>query len=143
MLDINKQKMFYSLIGGKVPVYELGKDGKVKTVIVDGKEVPKTTGEYRTGYGKPVCFYADISNALDEALAKSFGIDDSTNYVQICAEKNELPLTVGSVIWKRSVVDYEDADKTIVDALSADYTVKGVADEGLTVDLFLLQRNVK
>lgn len=143
MLESNKQKMFYSLIDGKIPVYERDKDGKVKTVNVDGKEIPKKTGEYRTGYKKPVCFFANISNKLDEAMAKSFGIDDSTNYVQICAEKDALPLTVGSLIWKKSAIAYEDIGNTIIDANSADYTVKGVADEGLTVDLFLLQRNVK
>lgn len=143
MLESNKQKMFYSLIDGKIPVYELDKDGKVKTVNVDGKEIPKKTGEYRTGYKKPVCFFANISNELDEAMAKSFGTDDSTNYVQICAKKDALPLTEGSLIWKKSAIAYEDIGNTIIDANSADYTVKGVADEGLTVDLFLLQRNVK
>ena len=52
-------------------------------------------------------------------------------------------MTVGSLVWKRSEVKYKDNDKTIVDSLSADYTVKGIADEGLTADLFLLQKNVK
>ena len=33
--------------------------------------------------------------------------------------------------------------KTIIDETSCDYIVKGVADEGLTADLFLLQKNVR
>ena len=52
-------------------------------------------------------------------------------------------MKVGSVIWKKSEVGYKDDDKTIVDETTADYTVKGIADEGMSEDLFLLQRNVK
>ena len=52
-------------------------------------------------------------------------------------------MSVGSLVWKRSDVKYKDEENTIVDENSADYIVKGVADEGLTVDLFLLQKNVK
>ena len=74
---------------------------------------------------------------------QDYGIDDSTNYAQIVASKDELPLKAGSVIWKKSEVGYKDDDKTIVDETTADYTVKGIADEGMSEDLFLLQRNVK
>lgn len=74
---------------------------------------------------------------------QDYGIDDSTNYAQIITSKGELPLKVGSVIWKKSKVGYKDDDKTIVDETTADYTVKGIADEGMSEDLFLLQRNVK
>ena len=52
-------------------------------------------------------------------------------------------LKAGSVIWKKSEVGYKDDVKTIVDETTADYTVKGIADEGMSEDLFLLQRNVK
>ena len=109
----------------------------------DGNKIPKTTGEYTTGYEKPVVFYSSISNKLSEALIKEFGVDNSTNFVQIVEDKGKLPLSVGSLVWKRSDVKYKDEENTIVDENSADYIVKGVADEGLTVDLFLLQKNVK
>ena len=88
-------------------------------------------------------FYSSISNKLSEALIKEFGVDNSTNFVQIVEDKGKLPLSVGSLVWKRSDVRYKDEENTIVDENSADYIVKGVADEGLTVDLFLLQKNVK
>ena len=72
---------------------------------------------------------------------KEFGIDDSSTYVQIVTDKGYLPLKAGDVVWKKSEVGH-DADG-LVDSTTADYTVKGVADEGLTVDLFLLQKVVK
>ena len=74
---------------------------------------------------------------------QDYGVDNSTNFAQIVASKVELPLKAGSVIWKKSEVGYKDDEKTIVDETTADYTVKGIADEGMSEDLFLLQRNVK
>lgn len=143
MLDINKQEMKYSLQTGKIPKYETDSKGNVVTTMVDGVEQPKKTGEYVTWYSDPVIFYANISNKLSESLIKDFGVDDSTNFSQIVTGKGELPLDVGSLIWKRSEVRYLDPDKTQPDPKSCDYIVKGIADEGIEVDLFLLQKNVK
>lgn len=143
MLDINKQKMKYSLQTGKIPKYETDSKGNVVTTIVDGVEQPKKTGEYVTEYSDPVIFYANISNKLNESLIKDFGVDDSTNFSQIVTGKGEIPLDVGSLIWKRSEVRYLDPDKTQPDPKSCDYIVKGIADEGIEVDLFLLQKNIK
>ena len=74
-------------------------------------------------------------------LVKEFGIDDSSSFCQIVTDKGYLPLQAGDVIWKRSDVGYDDDG--LVDNKTADYVVKGVADEGLTADLFLLQKTVK
>ena len=136
MLDINKQKMLYSLPNGRGPVYELDENGDVKYIVIDGESVPVITGETE----EPVKFFANISNKLSEALMKEFGIDQSTNYVQIASDKGRLTMTVGSLVWKKSSVAHKNLRP---DPKSADYKVIGVADEGLTVDLFLLQKNVK
>lgn len=140
MLDINRQKMFYSKQIGQVPVYDTDEDGNLKYITVDGNQVPIETGEYTMGYDVPVPFYSSISNKLSESLIKEFGVDNSTNFVQIVDDKGNLPLSVGDLVWKKSAVQYKAA---MVDKTSCDYIVKGVADEGLTVDLFLLQKNVK
>ena len=140
MLDINRQKMFYAKQIGQVPVYDTDEDGNLKYIVVDGNKVPIETGEYTTGYDVPVPFYASISNKLSESLIKEFGVDNSTNFVQIVDDKGKLPFSVGDLVWKKSAVQYKAA---MVDNTSCDYIVKGVADEGLTVDLFLLQKNVK
>ena len=143
-LQANKQSMYYSLQGGRVPIYETDEDGNIIYYTdSDGNQIPIETGEYTTGYSQPVPFFANISNKLNEVVWKDYGIDNSTNFAQIIASKGELPLKAGSVIWKKSEVGYKDEAKTIVDITTSDYTVKGVADEGMSEDLFLLQRNVK
>lgn len=143
-LQANKQDMKYSLQGERIPIYETDDDGNVIYYTdSDGDKIPIETGDYTTGYSNPVSFFANINNKLNEVVWQDYGIDNSTNYAQIVASKDELPLKAGSVIWKKSEVGYKDDDKTIVDETTADYIVKGVADEGMSEDLFLLQRNVK
>ena len=68
MLDINKQKMIYALKDGRTPVYQLNKDGSIKYIIVDGEEVTVETGEYTTGYEKPVVLLLD---EYDVPIAKA------------------------------------------------------------------------
>lgn len=141
MLDINKQKMQYSRQGQRVIIYERDDDGNVKYYVdTDGNKIPLVSDE-KIGFSEPVEFRANISNKLSEVLVKEFGIDDSSTYVQIVTDKGYLPLKSGDIVWKQSKVEH-DSDG-LVDPLTADYTVKGVADEGLTVDLFLLQKVVK
>ena len=143
-LDSNKQKMRYSMQDERVPIYETDDDGNIIYYEdADGNKIPLETGDYETGYSKPVSFCANINNKLNEVVWQDYGIDNSTNYAQITASKDELPLKAGSVIWKKSEVGYKDEARTIVDDKSCDYIVKGVADEGMSEDLFLLQRNVK
>ena len=156
-LEINKQRMQYSLSIGTQPEYKMDEDGNiVYSGYMDsdgefiyyldentGEKIPEYTGNQIEIYSEPVIFYSSISNKLSEATAKEFGIDDSTNYAQVVTDKNAFPLVEGALIWKRSEVGYKDNNKTIIDSTSADYIVKGVADEGLTVDLYLLRKNVK
>lgn len=143
-LASNKQKMFYSLQDDEIPIYESYTDEEGNVIYItddDGNKIE--TGETTIGYTKPVEFKANITNKLNEVVWQDYGIDDSTNYAQIIVSKSALPLKAGSVIWKKSEIVYKDDDNTIPDESSADYTVKGVADEGLNEDLFLLKRNVK
>lgn len=135
----NKQKMKYSVENENVTVYERDSYGNIKYIIMsDGTKIPKKKTVIR--FSEPTEFLAGITNKLSESLIKEYGIDDSTQYAQIVAKKGYLPLCVGAVIWKKSEVTYING---YVDEKSADYVVKGVADEGINFDLFLLQRNVK
>ena len=153
MLEINKQEMKYSSQGKRISVYKRDGNGDIvyqsyvdadgNTIFYldeNGEKIPTIIDE-RIGFSDPQTFYANISNKLSEVLVKEFGIDDSSTYVQIVTDKGYLPLKAGDVVWKKSEVGH-DADG-LVDSTTADYTVKGVADEGLTVDLFLLQKVVK
>lgn len=141
MLDINKQAMRYSQHGQRITVYEKDDDGNIKYYEdADGNRIPLISDE-KIGYSEPKEFYANISNKLSEVLIKEFGIDDSSTYVQIVTDKGYLPLKAGDLVWKKSEVEFDAGN--LPEPTSADYTVKGVADEGLTVDLYLLQKTVK
>ena len=153
MLDINKQQMKYSLQGQKITIYKKDEDGNIQYegytdsdgnfipyLDVNGEKIPIILKEV-VGYSEPKIFKANISNKLSEVLIREFGVDDSSSYCQIVTDKGYLPLDVGDLVWKKSNVE-TDKDG-LVDKNSADYIVKGVADEGLTVDLFLLQKIVR
>lgn len=143
-LNKNKQKMWYSLQNGKIPVYETDAEGQIIYYTdEDGNRFPLRTGEQMIGYAEPVVFHANINNKLTEAKWEEYGIDKSTNYAQLVVEKGKIPIKEGDVIWKKNEVHFiEDGDQKIVDAKSADYIVRGIADEGLNFDLFLLQKQL-
>ena len=153
MLDANKQQMKYWLQGQKITIYKKDEDGNIQYegytdsdgnfipyLDVNGDKIPIILKEV-VGYSEPKIFKANISNKLSEVLIREFGVDDSSSYCQIVTDKGYLPLDVGDLVWKKSNVE-TDKDG-LVDKNSADYIVKGVADEGLTVDLFLLQKIVR
>ena len=139
-LKANKQEMKYSRAGQKITIYETDDEGNRKFYETsDGEKIYYT--KKVDGFSEPVSFMANISNKLSEVLVKEFGIDDSTSYCQITTDKGYLPIKSGDYIWKKS--DVRHTKEGLVDILTADYSVKGVADEGLTVDLFLLQKTTK
>ena len=143
-LDINKQKMYYANQDSVVPIYERDEDGNIIYYEdAEGNSYPLESGDTKLVYGEPIKFSANISNKLNEVKWAEYGIDESTNYAQIVVSKGSVPLKVGSIIWKKSEIGYEDLDKKIVDENTSDYVVKGVADEGLTEDWYLLKKRVK
>lgn len=134
--------MKYALQNAEIPIYQTDEDGNILYYEDnEGNRIPLETGETEIGYSEPVSFLANINNKLDEVAWREYGIDNSTNYAQIVADKDTLPLKAGSVIWKKSEVGRKESGS--VDDTTADYVVKGVADEGKNFDLFLLQRNLK
>lgn len=132
----NKQKMYYANQDREVPITETYYDDEGNAYELD-------TGETKLVYGEPKELLANISNKLNEVKWAEYGIDESTNYAQIVVSKGSVPLKVGSIIWKKSEIGYEDLEKKIVDENTSDYVVKGVADEGLTEDWYLLKKRVK
>ena len=132
----NKQKMYYANQDREVPITETYYDDEGNAYELD-------TGETELVYGEPIEFLANISNKLNEVKWAEYGIDESTNYAQIVVSKGSVPLKVGSIIWKKSEIGYEDLEKKIIDENTSDYVVKGVADEGLTEDWYLLKKKVK
>lgn len=133
--------MSYSLYGATIPVYQRDDDGNIIYDNIFGVQVPIETGTYEITYGKPIPFKANIHSELNEMHLKSYGVDQSSIYSEIVVKKGELPLKIGTIIWRESEIVYEDNEKTIPKQSSADYTVVGIMTEGLSEDCYLLQRN--
>lgn len=139
----DKQKMFYSLLEGTFPIYELDEDGNkiVDYTDEEGNIFYRETGDYRATYSEPIEFWASISSNLNEMHCREFGVDQSSIYAQLCVAKDYVPLGFGAKIWKDSEIIWEDKAARIPNADSSDYTVKGLLDEYLNFDWFLLARN--
>ena len=129
--------------GNKIPVYARDEDGNIKYMSIDGVAVPVESGEYEPEYSKPVQFFNGIAGKLSKSVMKAFGIDDSSTYAQMDTLANEYPFGKGTYIWRKSEIQYKDADKTIVDVSSADYIIENVLDEGIQFWNYLLQRTLK
>ena len=143
-LKKNKQAMWYSLPGAEYEEYVLNDDGEKVVDYVDeeGNIEYLKTGNTVRGYQLPIEFRASISSSLSELRMKSWGVDRSSIYIEICVDKDYLKDWVeNTIVWKKSEIKYEDEAKTIVKSNSSDYTVVGIMDEGLTEDWYLLRRN--
>ena len=136
----DKDKMKYSLFNSSTPEYERDEQGNIVYTEVNGQQVPVETGEEIPAYATPVDFKASISSELNEMHVKSYGVDQSSIYSELVTEKNLVPITVGTLIWVKSPVEWEDVGQTIPKAESADYTVVGLMDENMYCDMYLLQR---
>lgn len=143
-LEKNKQKMFYSLYKGIAPIYEYDSDGNkvVDFVDDDGTEYYREIGEKEV-YDVPQIFKASIKSKLNEMRAKEYGVDQSSIYSEIYCEKGKLPFEFGTKIWKNSEIAWIDKENQIPDENSCDYTVKGILDEFLDYDFYLLERNIR
>lgn len=139
----NRQKMWYSVPGVQVPIYETDDDGNVIYIEVDGVQVPVSTGEHETGYSEPIEFRGAIFSQLENAIMRAWGSDNSNNYAVLVLAKgakdvngNEIKLPMGTKLWRTSQIKYK-ASK--VDVSSADYSVEGVMTEELNENSFYLQ----
>lgn len=139
----DKQKMYYALFLGEEPIYEIGPDGRkiVERETADGKVYYRETGTTRAVYSTPVEFWASISSNLNAIHCREYGVDASSIYSEIHCSKGYLPLKYGAKIWRESDIVWFDEEHGIPDADSSDYTVRGILNEFLNFDWFLLMRN--
>ena len=122
----NKQKMYYALQSGEVPIYEKDEYGNIKYITIDGEQVPVETGEYELGYSEPVEFLGNIALSGGDSEVVEYGIDTSAYDATLVTDKGAVPLTETSLIWFQSEVGYKDTTKMIVDGNTADYRVLAV-----------------
>lgn len=136
MLNSNKQKLFYSLQTGEIPIYELDDEGNIKYTTVDGKQVPVETGDTELGYTEPLEMLANISFGSNETTAQEFGVNIADYDAIVVYAKEEYPISETSIVWFESEPQYKDVDNKVVDSMSADYrvvSVKTTLNEGKAI----------
>lgn len=139
-LQRNKQKMYYSIPGEKVPIYKKDEDGNIEYFEDDdGTMLPVETGEYETQYSTPVMFRGCVCSQLEDAITRAWGSDNSNNFAVLVLSKhskdangNLIDFPNGTVIWRK----YEPSS----DVTTADYIVDGVMDEELNETSYYLRK---
>lgn len=132
-LNRNKQKMFYALYLGELPIYD-------KWLDSDGNEHLIDTGEKKPTYSEPIQFYGSISMSGGESEAVEYGLNLADYGAILVVPKGTLPIEETSLIWLNTKPQYND-DKT-VDKDSADYSVVKVSPS-INVDKYILKKVVK
>ncbi len=152
MLDINKQKMKYSLQGQNVTIYEKDDDGNILyegytdeegTFIPylddEGNKIPKVLEE-KTGFSEPVDFKANIAFSGGEAQTYEYGFNTADFDAIIVTDRQEYPFKKGDLIWLDSEPIYTSDE--LVDETSADFTIVGVKP-ALKSTKYMLKATVK
>lgn len=138
MLEINKQKLAYSIQGEQVAEYQTI-DGEIQYIDVDGEQIPIETGNYTTGFGDPVVFYANIAFSGGEAQEQEYGFNVSDYDATLLTERGEFPLSKGDLIWLDSEIGYKNGRP---DPTTADFVIVGVKP-ALETTKYMLKANVK
>lgn len=114
-LRSNTKKIWYATYQEKTPVYDENGD---------------FTGDYETGYSKPVSFRANLSATRGTqgftgtgASNEYFGADIKYDRI-ISTSKMDLPIDEHTLIWTRTPATKQDGS---IDYNKADYKVKAVA----------------
>lgn len=140
MLNQNKQKMYYALLGQEVPVYETDDYGNIKYIDIDGEKVPVESGDTEIGYSEPVEFLGNIAMSGGESEAVEFGLNVGDYQAVLVMAKGEIPIDETSRIWFGSEPKL-NPDGT-ADKYSADYTVIKLSPSQ-NVDKYVLKAVVK
>ncbi len=142
-LNKNKQKMYYALQNGQVPIYQTDSEGNIIYYEDnDGNSYPLETGEYEVGYSYVKEFFGNIAMSGGEAKSEEYGIDVSQYASVLIVENGKLPISETSLIWFQDEVGYKDTEKTIVDPLTATFRVLAVKPS-LNVTKYILGRITK
>lgn len=138
----NQQKMYYSLLIGEVPIYELDENGKPKVAYTDdeGNIYYIETGETELEYSEPVSFFGNISMSGGESEAVEYGLNLADYSAVLVVDKGILPITETSLIWHTSPPSHKSDGN--IDRFSADYSVVKV-NPSLNEEKYILKKIVK
>lgn len=138
----NKQKMYYSLLIGQVPIYEYDESGNkiIEHIDTEGNVYYRETGEYKIAYTEPIEFYGNIAMSSGESQAVDFGINLADYSAVLVVDKHTLPINETSLIWHETKPTVDISGHS--DQHTADYTVVKLSPS-LNVDRYVLQKVVK
>jgi len=143
-LKRNKQKLYYSLLIGSIPVYKLDENGdKIIDYIKDDKTYYVETGKTQLLYSEPVLFKGNISLGGSDVTRQEFGISDDRYEAVLVMNKNEIPIKETSLIWYQTPPATKKIERIdYADDATADYRVLKVVPS-LNYDRFILAKVVK
>lgn len=145
-LKKNKQKMYYALLSGTTPVYQL--DGQGNKIVdytdpVTGEVYYVETGVDMPLYSEAVAFDGNIALSGSDVSRQEFGISDDRYEAVLVVNKNQLPITETSLIWYQTTPTTKTVDeKKYADDSTADYKVVRIIPS-LNVDRYILAKVVK
>ena len=143
-LKRNKQKLYYSLLVGTVPEYELDENGdKVVAYVEDGVTYYAETGTKLPLYSEPVEFYGNIALSGSDVIRQEFGVNDEHYEAVLVQNKGELPITETSLLWYQTTPETKIIEgQTYADDATADYKVLRIIPS-LNNDRYILSKVVK
>ena len=143
-LKKNKQNLYYALLIGETPEYELDEYGNKKIAYVeDGVTYYVETGTKLLLYSAPVAFEGNIALSGSDVIRQEFGVSDERYEAVLVQNKGELPITETSLLWYQTPPQTKIIDeKTYADDATADYKVLKVIPS-LNNDRYILSKVVK
>lgn len=144
-LNKNKQKLYYALLVGTTPEYQLDDQGNK---IVDYTD-PQTGEVYyvETGvdiplYSEAVSFNGNISFGGSDVTRQEYGIADD-KYEAVLVVNKGLPITETSLLWYQTTPTTKTIDeKKYAEDSTADYKVLKIIPS-LNNDRYILAKVVK
>ena len=142
----NKQTLYYALLVGTMPEYELDDNGDKIVDYVDeetGETYYVETGVNTPVYSPAVQFRGNIAFAGADLLRQEFGISDENYEAVLVLNKNEIPITETSLVWYQTTPGSKIVDDVeYADDSTADYRVLRSVPS-LNNDRFILAKVVK
>ena len=143
-LKKNKQKLYYALLVGTTPEYELDEHGnKIVDYESGGVTYYVETGVDEPLYSEAVAFDGNIALGGSDVTRQEYGISDDKYEAVLVTNKGLLPITETSLIWYQTTPTTKTVDtKTYADESTADYKVLKVIPS-LNNDRYILAKVVK
>lgn len=142
----NKQTLYYALLIGTVPEYELDSEGNKVVDYVDeetGEVFYVETGVQTPIYSEPIKFKGNIAFAGADLLRVEYGISDENYEAVLVLNKDQIPLKDTSLIWYQTEPQTKEIDGAMyADDATADYKVLRSVPS-LNNDRFILTKVVK